>query len=86
MDVDQSPLESPAAQISDKYLSDLLEGAVEDKGKDTSSVLDYDTPEALDPVLRPTYSALPRVEYVPPYIPATLPRLSQILISQAMLH
>lgn len=59
MDVDVQP-----THLSDDYLSQLLECAVDEEREDTSGVLDYNTPEALCLVLRPTYAALPRLKYV----------------------
>ncbi|RPD67591.1 hypothetical protein L226DRAFT_527772, partial [Lentinus tigrinus ALCF2SS1-7] len=64
MNVDSEPSLSPdeLRAIQDKHLDNLLEMNVHDKGKDSSiGVLDYSTPEALDPVLLPTYSGLPHV-------------------------
>lgn len=69
MDVDEAreALTSHPLKLSNEYLRDLLNGTVEEHGQDTSGVLDYDTPEALCPILRPTYSGLPLLQYVNPY-------------------
>ncbi len=65
MEVDPEPSSSSdvSPEISDIYLQNLLEMNIHDKGKDCSvGVLDYSTPDSIDPVLLPTYSALPRVQ------------------------
>ncbi|RPD54690.1 hypothetical protein L227DRAFT_616027, partial [Lentinus tigrinus ALCF2SS1-6] len=51
MEVDSKPsnVNSIPSQYSDQHLDDLLNGNVVHKGNDSSGVLDYDTPEALDP-------------------------------------